>query len=71
MIRGGVIPLWAGIATLVAQPLHFIAAVVVGNHALDLAGWGLNAIGFAAVSAVILATADDDWAPAPARRAGA
>jgi hypothetical protein len=35
---------------------------------LDLVGWGLNAIGFAAVSVVVLATADDAWAPRPAGR---
>lgn len=68
MLRGGVIPTWAGIATLVSQPIHFVAAIIVGSHLLDLVGWGLNAIGFAAVSAVILATADDDWAPRPAGR---
>lgn len=68
MLRGGVVPAWAGIATLVSQPIHFVAAVVLGNHPLDLAGWGLNAAGFAAVSAVILAMADDDWAPRPAGR---
>ena len=68
MLRGGVIPTWAGIATLISQPIHFVAAVIVGSHPLDLVGWGLNAIGFAAVSAVILSTADDDWAPRPAGR---
>jgi hypothetical protein len=71
MVRGRLIPLWAGIATLVSQPIHFVAAVILGNHLLDLVGWGLNAIGFAAVSVVILATVDDDWAPRPAGRAGA
>ncbi len=71
MLRSGSIPRWAGIATLVSQPVHFLAAVVLGSHLLDLAGWGLNAIGFAAVSVVVLATADDDWAPRPAARAGA
>lgn len=69
MLRGGgAIPTWAGIATLVSQPIHFVAAIVVGSHLLDLVGWGLNAIGFAAVSAVVLATADDNWAPRPAGR---
>jgi hypothetical protein len=68
MLRGGVVPTWTGIATLVSQPIHFVAAVIVGSHALDLVGWGLNAVAFAAVSAVILATADDDWAPRPTAR---
>jgi hypothetical protein len=68
MLRGGIVPKWAGVATLVSQPLHFVAAIIVGSHLLDLVGWGLNAIGFAAVSVVVLATADDDWAPRPAGR---
>jgi hypothetical protein len=65
MLRGGAVPRWAAIATLVAQPLHFVAAIVVANHPLDFLAWGLNAVGFAAVSIVILRTADDDWAPRP------
>jgi hypothetical protein len=68
MLRADAVPRWAGIATLVSQPIHFVAAVVVGSHLLDLVGWGLNAVGFTAVSVVILAMADDDWAPRPAGR---
>jgi hypothetical protein len=71
MIRSGRVPLWAGVATLVSQPVHFVAAIVLGSHLLDLGGWGLNALGFAAVAVVVLAMDDDDWAPAPIRRAGA
>ncbi len=66
MLRGRVVPTWAAIATLVAQPIHFVAAVVVGSHALDLVGWGLNAVGFAALSLALLRLTDDQWAPAPA-----
>ena len=63
LIRSRVVPLWAGIAVVVAQPVHFVAAVVVSSHPLDLLGWGLNAVGFAAVSVAILRMPDDDWAP--------
>jgi hypothetical protein len=65
MIRGRVVPLWAAVATLVAQPLHAFSAVVITSHPLDLVAWALNAVGFAAVSAVILRTDDDAWASAP------
>ena len=65
MLRGRVVPTWAAWATIVAQPIHFIAAVVLGSHALDLCGWGLNAIGFAALSVAVLRLPDDEWAPAP------
>jgi hypothetical protein len=42
------IPRWAAVATVVAQPLHVVAAVALASHSLDFAAWGLNAIGFAA-----------------------
>jgi hypothetical protein len=43
-----VVPAWAAVATIVSQPIHFVAAVVLVSHPLDLVGWGLNAVGFAA-----------------------
>jgi hypothetical protein len=65
MLRGRVVaPLFAW-ATIVSQPIHFVAAIVVPSHALDLVGWGLTAVGFAALSVAILRLADDEWAPAP------
>jgi hypothetical protein len=70
MCLGGAVPLWAGVATVLAQPLHFVAAIIVSSHALDLVGWGLNALGFAAVSAVMLRMADDDRPPLSAGREG-
>jgi hypothetical protein len=67
MLRGRVVaPVFAW-ATIVAQPIHFVAAVIVGSHALDLCGWGLNVVGFAALSLAVLRLRDDDWAPAPSR----
>jgi hypothetical protein len=65
MLRGRVVPVWAAVATIVAQPIHFVAAVIVPSHPLDLLGWGLNAVGFAALSFAILRLPDDEWAPAP------
>ena len=64
MLRGRIVPTWAAIATIIAQPVHFVAAVVVGSHALDLVGWGLNAVGFAALSVAILGLSNDEWGPA-------
>jgi hypothetical protein len=54
MLRTRVVPAWAAIATLVSQPLHFVFAVIVPNHVLDGAAWGLNAIGFAAAAVAII-----------------
>lgn len=65
MLRSRVVPTWAAGATILAQPVHFVAAVVVGNHALDLVGWGLNAVGFAALSVAVLRLSDDEWSPPP------
>lgn len=65
MLRGRAVPAWAAVATIIAQPVHFVAAVVVPNHALDLVGWGLNTIGFAALSLAVLRTSDDEWSPPP------
>lgn len=45
-IRTRLIPLWAGIALAVCQPLHFAALVIVGSQPLDVAAWGLNAVAF-------------------------
>jgi hypothetical protein len=65
--RTGVVPRWAALATIAAQPLHFLAAVILANHTLDLVGWGLNALGFAAASLAILRLRDERWDVAPQR----
>ncbi len=62
LLRGTTVPRWAAIAVLVSQPLHFVAAVVVSSHELDLVAWGLNAVGFAAVSVAMLRMTDEEWA---------
>jgi hypothetical protein len=64
--RTRVVPRWAAVATILAQPLHFTAAVIVGSPSLDLFAWGLNTVGFAAVSVAILRLPDDEWDLAPA-----
>jgi hypothetical protein len=65
MWRSHVGPRWAAIAVLVSQPIHFVAAVIVSSHTLDLVGWGLEAAGFAAVGWAILRMRDDEWQPLP------
>lgn len=67
MLRGRATAVWAALVTIAAQPIHFLAAVIVGSHSLDLLGWGLNAVGFAALSVAVLRLSDDEWAPAPVR----
>jgi hypothetical protein len=50
MWQSRAVPRWAAIVTIISQPIHFVAAVVVVSHPLDLVGWGLTAIGFAAAA---------------------
>ena len=59
------VPRWAAALTLVTQPLHFTAAVLLGSPTLDLAAWGLNVLGFAAAGLAILRLSDDAWDVAP------
>jgi hypothetical protein len=56
MLRSRRVPVWAAVATIVSQPLHFVAAVIVPNHTLDGAAWGLNALGFAAAAVALIRT---------------
>ncbi len=65
MWRSHLGPRWAAVAVAISQPLHAIAAIVLASHTLDLAAWGLQAAGFAAVGWVILRMRDEDWEPLP------
>lgn len=67
--RSHTVPRWAAVVTAVSQPLHFVAAVILGSPSLDLVAWGMNAVGFAAVAVAVLRLPDDDWDLPPARRA--
>lgn len=64
LLRVTAVPRAAAWAVLVAQPVHFVAAVILGSHALDLVGWGFNAVGFAAIAVLVLRMSDNDWAAA-------
>ncbi|MEU4192529.1 hypothetical protein AB0E69_11550 [Kribbella sp. NPDC026611] len=61
MWRSHIVARWAALAVTVSQPIHFIAAVIVSSHTLDLIGWGLQAAGFAAVGWAILRMPNDEW----------
>lgn len=61
-----IIPVWASIALIVSQPLHFIAYVVLQVQLLDGLAWGLTALGFTACALVIARTPDNDWDLPPA-----
>ena len=67
--RARVLPLWAAVVLGISQPIHFLAFVVLQNQYVDaVAGWGLTAVGFAAVAVALLRTRDDDWDLAPTSR---
>jgi hypothetical protein len=61
LLRSRTVPGWAAIVTAVAQPLHFVALVIVGSRELDFAAWTLNAVAFAVVAFAIVRTPDDEW----------
>jgi uncharacterized protein DUF4386 len=69
MWRSRAVPRWAAIITMVSQPLHFVAAVIVASPSLDLVAWGMNAVGFAAASVAVLRLPDDEWELPPASSA--
>ncbi|WP_327636110.1 hypothetical protein OHB24_39690 [Kribbella sp. NBC_00482] len=64
MWRSGVGGRWAAVAVAISQPLHLIS-VIISSHPLDLIGWGLQAVGFAAVGWAILRMPNDEWQPLP------
>jgi hypothetical protein len=64
MWRSGAGGRWAALAVAVSQPLH-LTSVIIGSHPLDLVGWGLQAVGFAAVGWAILRMPNDEWQPQP------
>jgi hypothetical protein len=67
MWRSRTVPRWAALMTIVSQPLHFVAAIIVMSPSLDLIAWGMNAVGFAAAAAAVLRLPDDEW-DLPAQR---
>ena len=70
LLRSRTVPAWAAIVTMVAQPLHFVALVIVGSQTLDLAAWAANGVAFAVVGVAILRTPDDEWELPPVRANG-
>ncbi len=55
------VPRWIALGLAVSQPLHFVAAVIVGSPTLDLIAWGLTAVGMAAAALAVVRTSDGDW----------
>jgi hypothetical protein len=67
LLRSRTVPAWAAIVTAVAQPLHFVALVIVGSRELDFAAWAANGVAFAVVGYAIVRTPDDEWELPPVR----
>ena len=60
------VPRWAAVLTMISQPLHFVAAVIVTSHPLDLAAWGMQAVGFV-VAAYVFGSRSSIMSPSPNR----
>lgn len=54
LLRSGRVPPAAAWALTVSQPLHFVAAVVVGSPELDLLAWSLTAVGMGYAARALL-----------------
>jgi hypothetical protein len=66
--RARAVPVWAALAVIVSQPLHFVAFVVVQWQPLDVVAWGLMALGLGVAGLRVLRTPNDAWdLPAVAR----
>ncbi|MGH3456975.1 hypothetical protein [Aeromicrobium sp.] len=61
LLRVRAVPTWAAVVTMIAQPAHFVAFVILGSPALDAAAWAANGLAFAVVGVAILRTPDDEW----------
>ena len=69
LLRSRTVPVWAAILTVVSQPMHFVAFVILGSPALDCASWMANSVAFAVVAMAILRMCDDEWdLPPPENR---
>ncbi len=53
-LRSGRVATWAAWAITVSQPLHFVAAVIVGSPTLDLIAWSMTAVGMAVVAGTLI-----------------
>jgi len=54
LLRSGRIPVWAGWAIVISQPLHFVATVILGSPQVDFVAWSLTALGMAFVARAVL-----------------
>lgn len=54
LMRSGRVPRWVGVALAVSQPLHFVAAVILGSNELDLAAWLLTAMAMGYAARVVV-----------------
>lgn len=54
LLRSARIPVWAGWAITISQPLHFVATVILGSPQVDFVAWGMTAIGMAFVAREVL-----------------
>ena len=62
LLRSRRIPSWAAWTVTVSQPIHFVAAVILGSPPLDLIAWSMTAVGLAVVARTLLTRPSPDRA---------
>jgi hypothetical protein len=48
-LRTRAVPVWAGVALAISQPVHLVAFVVLVSPTVDFLGWALNALAFGVI----------------------
>jgi hypothetical protein len=64
--RARAIPAWAAVALIISQPMHLVFFLFVPIQAMDVASWGLTALGLGVAGLRVLGTPDDEWDLPPA-----
>jgi hypothetical protein len=68
MVKSRALPRWIGWMLIASQPLHFVAAVILSSHSLDLIAWGMTAFAFGAAGVKLIGTPNDEFDLAPQGR---
>jgi hypothetical protein len=58
--RARLTPRWVAVTLTISQPLHLLA-IILGSQWMDLAAWGLTALGMGFRGVRVIRTPNDEW----------